>query len=227
MYQMGLLDDPVGDYGRIVTITLGVSYVGFFFATPFRSLFIVRLARQMKLIFPTSTATAATIRSLHVATGGESGAKKKINILMIAFAAAFILRVVSNFAIGILWDWHIFTWFYIWGNYNNLAIYVQNWGWFIEWSPAVMGTGMMVGMNTAVSMFASSVCCWAIIGPILVHTGAASGLAIGGETGPWRLLMTYASMNLEDPVNNPSPRYWLIWPCVMPTPVSPAALEPC
>ncbi|KAH7169905.1 OPT oligopeptide transporter protein-domain-containing protein [Dactylonectria macrodidyma] len=215
MYQMGLLKDPVGDYGRIVTITLGIAYCGFFFATPLRKLFIVQLAKQLRLIFPTSTATAATIRSLHIATTGGDSAKKKIYVLLWAFLAALVLRVVSNFAPGILWDWHIFTWFYIWGNYGNLAIFAENWGWYIELSPAVMGTGMMVGMNTAISIFAGSVCSWAIIGPILVRTGAASGLVIGGDSERWGDLTTYASMNLQDPINNPSPRYWLLWPGVL------------
>ena len=34
LYQMDLLKNPMKDYGRIITITLGMAYVGFFFATP-------------------------------------------------------------------------------------------------------------------------------------------------------------------------------------------------
>lgn len=214
MYQMGLLQNPVGDYGRIATITLGVSFVGFFFATPLRNLFIVQLARPLALVFPTSTATATTIRSLHLATGGERGTKKKIRVLLAAFGAAFILRVVSQFATGILWEWHIFTWIFIWGKYNNQAIWIENWGWYIQWTPAIMGTGMMVGLNTAISIFAGAITSWGIIGPILVRFGEASGLRLMGEdtTSPWADWTTYASMGLKDPVNNPSPRYWLLWP---------------
>ena len=34
LYQMDLLHTPTADYGRIVLFTLGLAYVGFFFATP-------------------------------------------------------------------------------------------------------------------------------------------------------------------------------------------------
>ncbi|GJC90390.1 putative metal-nicotianamine transporter YSL5 [Colletotrichum liriopes] len=64
-------------------------------------------------------------------------------------------------------------------------------------------------------MFAGTVCSWAIIGPILVRYGAAEGLIIGDLGGPWEKLTTYFSMNMKDPVNNPSPRYWLLWPGVL------------
>lgn len=54
-----------------------------------------------------------TIRSMHAAATGELVAKMKMKALSIAFACAFVLRIVSQYAIGILWDWHIFTWFYV------------------------------------------------------------------------------------------------------------------
>ena len=50
-----------------------------------------------------------TIRSMHLATTGEAVAKLKTIALGIAFSGALILRVVSQYALGILWDWHIFT----------------------------------------------------------------------------------------------------------------------
>ena len=34
---------------------------------------------------------------------------KKIKATSIAFAVAIVQRVVSEYALGILWDWHIFT----------------------------------------------------------------------------------------------------------------------
>lgn len=74
---------------------------------------------------------------------------KKIKALGLAFGVALVQRVTSYYAIGILYDWHVFTWFYIWGNYNNWAINIENWGWMIEWTPAFLGSGMLVGLNTA------------------------------------------------------------------------------
>ncbi|KAF7549350.1 hypothetical protein G7Z17_g6434 [Cylindrodendrum hubeiense] len=174
LYQMKLLESPVHDYGKIVTITLGMAYVGFFFATPLRKLLIIKLARKVRLVFPSATATATTILSVHVASHGERSAMMKVRILLIAFGTSLILRIVSNFAPGILWDWHIFTWFFIWGKYNNSAIFVENWGWFIEWSQPS----------------------WVL-------------------ACPWKDYTTYFSMSLADPVNEPSPRYWIFWPGVL------------
>lgn len=139
---------------------------------------------------------------------------KKVKVLLIAFSLALLLRVVSNFAPGILWDWHVFTWFFIWGKYHNSAILVENWGWYFSLTPAIIGSGMMIGMNTVLSMFAGTLVSWGIIGPVLVRTNTAKGLLIMGDddTGPWKNFTTYFSMSLKDPVNAPSPRYWLLWP---------------
>ncbi|WXC58231.1 hypothetical protein SNK03_004129 [Fusarium graminearum] len=105
----------------------------------------------------------------------------KVKMLRVAFIASLVLRVVSNFAPGILWDWHVFTWIFIWGKYQNSAIFIENWAWYLEWTPAVIGSGMMVGVNPALSMFAGSLLSWGVIGPVLVRTGTASGFRILGE----------------------------------------------
>ena len=89
-----------------------------------RKFFIIYVARELRLIFPTNSATALTIRSMHLAAGGEALAKLKMRAMSGAFTGAMLLRVVSQYALGILWDWHIFTWFYIWGHHNNLALAV-------------------------------------------------------------------------------------------------------
>lgn len=86
---------------------------------------------------------------MHAVGTGATEAMKKIKALGLAFAISLIQRVTSYYAIGILYDWHVFTWFYIWGNYNNWAINIENWGWMIEWTPAFLGSGMLVGLNTA------------------------------------------------------------------------------
>jgi len=78
----------------------------------------VYVARELRLIFPTASATAMTIRSMHQAVTGAALAKKKMFGLSVSFAAAVIQRVVSQYAIGILWDWHFFTWFHIWSGHN-------------------------------------------------------------------------------------------------------------
>jgi OPT oligopeptide transporter protein len=84
-----------------------------------RKFFIIYVARELNLIFPTPTATAMTIRSMHDAVTGEAVGKSKLRGLMWAFGGAFIQRIVSQYAPGILWEWHPFTWFYVWGHYSS------------------------------------------------------------------------------------------------------------
>jgi len=107
LYQLGLLDTPKADFWRIVSLTAVGGYFGFFFGTPLRKFFIIYVARELGLIFPSASATAMTIRSMHAATTGAADAKAKMKALSIAFVAALVLRIVSQYCIGILWDWHV------------------------------------------------------------------------------------------------------------------------
>ncbi|KAF2177042.1 oligopeptide transporter [Zopfia rhizophila CBS 207.26] len=216
LYQLQLLDTPKADYWKIVSLTAVAGYFGYFFATPMRKFFIIYVARELRLIFPTASATAMTIRSMHQAVTGERIAKMKMKGLSIAFAGALILRVVSQYCLGILWDWHFFTWFYIWGKYNNQALAVENWGWFLEWTPAFIGSGMLVGLNVSISFLAGSIIAWGIIGPALVHNNMAWGIDLSDGDPKWEGLISFASLSLKACNKDlPSPRYWLLWPGVL------------
>ncbi|KAF2723590.1 oligopeptide transporter [Polychaeton citri CBS 116435] len=219
LYQLKLLsDNPKDDFPRLITMTLVGGFFGFAMATPLRKFFIVYVARELRLIFPTPSAVAMTIRSMHGAANGEAVAKMKMKALSIAFSLALILRVVSQYAIGILWDWHVFTWFYIWGNNKNHAIDAENWGWIIEFTPAFIGAGILVGLNTSISFFMGSVLAWGLIGPTLVATGTAFGTSIGRaiEDPNWYDYMNYASLGAAaSSKTHPSPRYWMLWPGIL------------
>lgn len=220
LYQLDLLHDPVKDFPRLLTFTIVSAYYGLFFATPLRKFFIIYVARELKLIFPTATATAMTIASMHSITGqGGINAKAKTRALAITFCVCICFRVAAAYIPGILWDWHFFSWFHVWSGYNSVALAVENWGWIYEFTPAFIGSGMLVGLNPAISFFAGSVLAWGIIGPGLVHNGLASGVAWYGPTdaeySKWKDLVSFYSFNLKDPVHNPSPRYWLLWPGVL------------
>ncbi|KAF1992316.1 oligopeptide transporter [Aulographum hederae CBS 113979] len=216
LYQLHLLDTPANDFWRIVSFTAVGGYFGFFFATPLRKFFIIYVARELQLVFPTPSATAMTIQSMHEAVSGAAIAKLKMKALSIAFTIALVLRVVSQYAIGILWDWHIFTWFFIWGNYNNQALHVENWGWLLEWTPAFIGAGMLVGLNVAISFYGGSVIAWGIIGPTLVHYGAAFGGSAAPDDPKWEGYINYASLSSKySTKDHPSPRFWMLWPGVL------------
>src|ERR1700744_5127307 len=100
------------------------------------------------------------------------------------------------------------------GNYNSecffslenlltrldVAIHVENWGWFVQFTPAFIGSGMLVGLNVAWSFFGGSVIAWyerllfpanltkfrGIIGPLLVHYKIAFGKQIMPQSAKWR-----------------------------------------
>ncbi|EAQ83512.1 hypothetical protein CHGG_09916 [Chaetomium globosum CBS 148.51] len=203
MYQLGLLTDPAADYWRLVTLTAGVV----------RRFFVLEAARDLHLVFPTPLATAITIRDMHQASAeGPTGrtTRRKMRILGWTFGLASALRVGSQFAVGILWDWHPFTWYSYLVPSSGTALGLESWGWYIEWSPAFIGTGMLVGMHAAVNYFAGSLLAWGLIGPYLVSCGSAFGSEIPG-TG----LVSYVNFSADyTTASHPSPRYWLLGPGV-------------
>ncbi|KAI5918433.1 OPT oligopeptide transporter protein-domain-containing protein [Camillea tinctor] len=215
MYQLKAIEgNPKEDFGSIITITLVCSFFGIFFVTPLRKFFIIQVARELKLLFPTPTAVALTIRSMHSGAAGAREALSKLKALGVAFSAALIQRVASYYAVGILYDWHVFTWIHIWSGYTSWAMNIESWGWWFEWTPAFIGSGMLIGMNSALSLFGGAVLAWAIIGPVLVHYGTCVGIQQVEDDPRWADYYSFASLsNLGH--STPSPRYWLLWPGVM------------
>jgi len=217
MYQLGLMGEgrnPRDDIGPIFTITLVCGSLGLFYVTPLRKFFIIQVARELKLMFPTPTAVALTLRAMHAGAAGSIDAIKKLKCLILAFIAALIHRVVSYYAIGILYDWHFFTWIHIWSGYTSWALNIESWGWYFEWTPAFIGSGILIGLNPAISMFVGAVTAWGLIGPLLVHYGECIGTQLEPDDPKWDSLYSFTSLrNLGK--ETPSPRYWLLWPAVM------------
>ncbi|KAK6525304.1 hypothetical protein TWF694_005449 [Orbilia ellipsospora] len=214
LYQLGLMSpNPKDDFGKLIAITFCASIFGISFSVPLRKFFIINVARELSLIFPTATATAVSIRSMHASGDGYGQAKKKIKALGISFAGAFSLRVISQYCVGVMWDWHVFWWVYSIAKSSGVpapgAIEAESWGWIIEFTPAFIGSGLLVGLNSAFSLFFGGVFAWAIVGPILVKNGAAFGAA--NKHLPE--LYNYMGMNVTD-LDHVSPRYWLLWPGV-------------
>ncbi|KAK1780627.1 OPT oligopeptide transporter protein-domain-containing protein [Copromyces sp. CBS 386.78] len=211
---MGVGSTPQKDIGAIFTITLVCSFLGLFYVTPLRKFFVVQVARELKLIFPTPTAVALTIRSMHAGAAGSIEAMKKLKCLMLAFGAALAHRVGSYYAIGILYDWHPFTWIHIWSGYTSWAMNIESWGWYFEWTPAFIGSGILIGLNPAISMFVGSFLAWGLIGPVLVHYGVCIGTQYVPDDPKWDSYYNFFSLRNLGKVT-PSPRYWLLWPGVM------------
>ena len=119
----------------------------------------------------------------------EANARKKTKALVIAFAGAITLRCVSEYAPGILWDWHWGWTFYRIG--FTALIRVESWNWLFEWTPAFIGVGMLTGINPSYSFLGGSVLAWAMIGPALVATGKAFGEPMSPDYPGW---MNYNNM---------------------------------
>jgi OPT family oligopeptide transporter len=202
-YQLGLLGaSPKDDIGKLFTFTICCAYYGMFFAIPLRKFYILK----QKLLFPSAVAAAYTIRSLHVGKNAEANARKKTKALIFSFCGAITLRVVSEYAPGMLWDWHWGWTFYRIG--WTWIIKAESWNWVWEWTPAFIGVGMLTGLNASYSFLSGSFLAWAIIGPALVTTGKAFGEAVDPN---FPGLMNYNGMVMDDPINAPTPRYWLVW----------------
>ncbi|KAK3393913.1 OPT oligopeptide transporter protein-domain-containing protein [Podospora didyma] len=216
MYRLGVMPEghtPRDDIGSIFTITLVCSFLGLFYVTPLRKFFIIQVARELKLMFPTPTAVGLTIRAMHAGAAGSLEAIKKLKCLGLSFGASFVHRIVSYYAVGILYDWHFFTWFHIWSGYTSWALNIESWGWYFEWTPAFIGSGILIGLNPAISMFLGSVTAWGLIGPLLVHYGECIGIQ-RSEDPKWDGLYSFTSLSKLG-TRTPSPRYWLLWPGVM------------
>ncbi|KAI8456543.1 putative oligopeptide transporter [Phakopsora pachyrhizi] len=209
MYQLGLLSsNPKDDLRKLILFTTAGAFFGMAFAIPLRKHYILR----QKLVFPTPTATAIAIHGLHSGPEGEEKGRKQVICLSIALFGAIFLRVVSQYVPGVLWDWHWGWWLYLMG--AKKAVAIDNWTWYLEFTPAFFGIGILAGLNASLSFYLGAVLAWGIIGPLLVATGFAFGSQPFPEKYPE--IFSYQSMNsVFASADHPSPRYWLLWPGIL------------
>ncbi|KAL5640760.1 hypothetical protein ACGC1H_001300 [Rhizoctonia solani] len=211
MYRMGLMSEfPDADVGRLIALTVSAAFFGVFFAIPLRKYYILK----EKLMFPTPTATAFTIRALHAGRSGAEAARKKSIGLASSFGVAFCYKVAAGYLPGVIWDWHIGWTFYRLGWTNMIEL--DNFGWWLEFTPAFFGAGMLSGMNASWSFFGGFVLAWGIIAPSLIATGGAVGKQRAPDEFPE--VWSYQAMSfksLDQYIHSASPRYWLLWPGVL------------
>ncbi|KAL0576390.1 hypothetical protein V5O48_005579 [Marasmius crinis-equi] len=210
MYRLGLLSPlPQQDVGKLIALTICSAFFGVFFVIPLRKYYIV----HQKLTFPTPAATAYTIRSLHSGIQGAQLAKKKGKALLYTFVVCFVYKVVSGYAPGVIFDWHVGWTLYRLGFTSIISL--ENYGWWIEFTPAFVGAGMLSGLNASWSFMLGAVLSWGVIAPSLIRNGLAVGVPASDEFP----LISYQSLSFTDDVseyiNSPSPRYWLLWPGVL------------
>ena len=127
MYRLGLLSVlPQDDIGKLIALIVTAAFFGVFFVIPLRKYYIV----QQKLTFPTPAATAYTIRALHSGVHAAITARKKSLALLYTFIICFCFKVMTGYAPGVLFDWHIGWTLYRIGFTSIIAL--DNYGWYIE-----------------------------------------------------------------------------------------------
>ncbi|KAI0761256.1 oligopeptide transporter [Trametes elegans] len=209
IYRLNLLSFyPKDDIGKLIALTVCAGFFGVFFVIPLRKYYIVK----QKLTFPTPAATAITIRALHNSRTGAIAARKKSLALLFSFVVVFVYKVLTGYAPGVIYDWHIGWTLYRLGFTSIISL--ENYGWWIEFTPAFFGAGMLSGINASWSFFGGSILAWGIIAPSLVKNGLAFGSAASEEYP----LVSYSGLSFSDPdkyTSAPSPRYWLLWPGIL------------
>ncbi|KAH6917934.1 OPT oligopeptide transporter protein-domain-containing protein [Coprinopsis sp. MPI-PUGE-AT-0042] len=209
MYRLELMsENPADDIGKLIALTACAGFFGLFFVIPLRRYYII----QQKLTFPTPAATAFTIRQLHKGKTGAVVAYKKAMGLVYSFAATFVFKIMTGYAPGIIYDWHIGWTLYRLGFTG--AIQIENFGWILEFTPAFFGVGMLSGINASYSFLGGMILAWGVIGPSLIK----NGLAVGRPNPDDPNLVSHLTMVFTDTdayVDAPSVRYWLLWPGVL------------
>jgi len=144
MYALDLLSySPKQDAGKLIALAITAGFFGVFFVIPLRRYYIIK----QRLTFPTPAATAFTIRALHSGTYGAVTAAKKTKGLVYSLICAFLFKVVGVYAPGITFDWHIGWTLYRLGFTSIIGL--ENYGWFLEFTPAFFGAGMLTGLNAS------------------------------------------------------------------------------
>lgn len=205
LFRLELMTESVQSYyWHFATLTAACGLFGSAIAVIYRRPFVIDLARDLELVYPSATACAQAIRTLHVGKTNAAN-RKQFKILGLAFLASLVWVVVKQYAPGILSTWYTFWWFYVWSGYKGVAVDVLNWGFFIfEWSPVYIGYGMMIDLNATGSMLLGYILAYGFIGPILVHRGIAVGKPYSKEHPE---LMSFGGLG-KDLVHAPSPKYW-------------------
>jgi uncharacterized oligopeptide transporter (OPT) family protein len=194
MYQLQLLLNPVSDLPRLLTLSLVSAFFGTFFAVPLRKFTILK----QKLPFPTGTATAVLIRSLHLPRADDE-VRKRLNCLYITLALSLAWKVGGGYARHLLLEWNFWGWLAKAGceKCERGAAF----GWNPELAPEFFGVGMLTGLQVSASFLIGAVLSNGIIGPVLQATGITKGNPM--------------SMRMADPIHAPTVRYWLLWPGVL------------
>lgn len=185
LYWTGALSGAVTkEILSFLLFATAVGFFGMFFAVPMRTNAII----HQKLTFPTGTSTAHLIKSLHEGSAGALAGIQKTKAMMVSFALAMAYTILTNF-VPILANFFIPV--YCAASSISCA-YAAKLGWFFILSPLQIGSGLIMGLNSALSILVGCILAWGIIGPLLYYHGVVTELR-------------------HFSVNDPGADYFLIW----------------
>ncbi|MBD3335020.1 MAG: OPT family oligopeptide transporter [Candidatus Eisenbacteria bacterium] len=154
---------------QILLFVFATSLLGVFFAIPLRKQVVV----EEKLRFPSGTACAEIMRSLH---GKGEEARKHGGVLgcfllvsaLIKWLQEGLPRVISGMSLQA-------------GQWAGMASQRLLLG--IAWDPLLLGAGFLVGPRIGISLLLGAIVAWPVMGPIVVHNGwIPAGLEEAGYT---------------------------------------------
>ncbi|KAI0228820.1 hypothetical protein L0F63_005189, partial [Massospora cicadina] len=122
-------------WGMFLLWTAASAFYGMFFAVPLRNYYILK----KRLVFPTYTATAHTIRALH--TGDRVA---MVRWILYPFLCAFMLKVASYF-MPVLTELHPLYWLSLALGSRALSDVDLVFRWKLQLSTAFVGAGMLAG----------------------------------------------------------------------------------
>lgn len=152
--------------------TLSAGSLGVFYMIPLRRHMII----NQQLAFPSGTATAVLIDEMCQAR--EKGLRKAMLLLWTMFGAfAF---VVASYFLPVLYSVPVFYWV-------GLPA-AQAAGFFLNLSPAMIGSGYMSGMRVSLSMFVAALIGYGVLGPLYLcrgvnHAGTIDAFTMGCHGG--------------------------------------------
>jgi OPT family oligopeptide transporter len=139
-----------------------IAALGVFAAIPIKR----QLINQEGLAFPTGTATAETLRSIHSSEGGEAG-KKAVRMLGVSALVATLLSVVRNFK-------------YIEETYSlPLSITghtLKEWGLSLKTELIYIGGGALMSFRTGWSLLVGALFTYGVLAPWLYREGLITGV---------------------------------------------------
>ncbi|KAI5011309.1 hypothetical protein ZWY2020_013446 [Hordeum vulgare] len=140
--------------GRMVVFLLLTSFAGMFAIMPFRNSLII----HRRLTFPSGTATAHLINTMHTPQGAKQASQQVAMLLKTLFGTV---------------TWSIFEWFFSGGEgcgfqaFPVFGLSAFRLGFYFNFSMTNVGVGMFCPYKITISMLAGSLISWGLIWPYI------------------------------------------------------------